>query len=172
MTAVADLRLLPVAIAAWLGAGVAVAAPGSSVTLGVAIGLWALAALLAVLRLPGEWRGLVVLALAGGALAVTSVAAHAPARSPELLTEAAHAGRSVELVVEVTARAVDGRIAATTESARVAGTTAAVSAPVLLFGDAGDDAIRDAQIGGLLRVTGTLEAAEPGEDVAFLVFLR
>lgn len=167
-----DLRLLPVTAAAWLGAGIAVAAPGPGVAFAAAIGLWVLAAVLALLRVPGAWRGLVVLALAGAALAVTSVAAQSGARSPELLTEAAHAGRSVELVVVVSGRAVDGRIPATVESARVAATPVEVSTPVLIFGDAGDSAIRGAQIGSLLRVTGTLEAAEPGEEVAFLVFLR
>lgn len=168
----ADLRLLPVAAAVWLGAGIAVVAPGSGWTLAVAIALWLLAALLAVARLPGSWRGLVVLALAGGALAVTSVAGQSGVRSPPVLNEAAKAGRTVELVVAVSGRAVDGRIAGTAESARIAGTTVGLSTPVLLFGQLGDDAIRGAQIGSLLRVTGTLQAADPGEDVAFLVFLR
>ena len=90
--AVADLRLLPAAVAAWLGAGIAVAAPGSGWTLAVAIGLWTLAGGLAAARLPGSWRGLVVLALAGGALAVTSVAGQSGIRSPPVLSEAAHAG--------------------------------------------------------------------------------
>jgi len=61
----ADLRLLPVAATAWLGAGVAVAVPADGWTLAVAVGLWVLAAVLAVVRLPGAWRGMVVLALAG-----------------------------------------------------------------------------------------------------------
>ncbi|CAN5526753.1 ComEC/Rec2 family competence protein [soil metagenome] len=172
MTAVADLRLLPVAVFAWLGAGLAIAAPGSPLTLVAAAVLWLLAAGAAVLRLPGAWRGLVVLALAGGALATTSVIAHAPSRSPGVLVEAAHAGRVVEFVVEVSGRAVDGRIPGTALSARVAGTRSELSTPVLLFGDRGDGVIRDARIGGLLRVTGTVAATEPGDDTAFLVFPR
>jgi competence protein ComEC len=136
------------------------------------MGLWALAAVLAVARLPGQWRGLVVLALAGGALAITSVASQADIRSPPMLTEAAHAGRIVELVVAVSGRAVDGRIPATAQSARIGGATVSMSTPVLVFGQTGDDAIRDARIGGLLRVTGTIQAADPGEGVAFLVFPR
>lgn len=131
-----------------------------------------LAALLAIARVPGPWRGLVVLALAGAALAVTSVAGQSSVRSPPVLTEAAHAGRVVELVVAVSGRAADGRIPATAQSAHIAGATVSVSTPVLVFGQVGDDAIRGAQIGSLLRVTGTLQAAEPGEDVAFLVFPR
>ncbi len=171
-TSVADLRLLPVAATAWLGAGVAVAAPGSGWTVVVAIALWVVAAVLAVVRLPGAWRGVVVLALAGGALAVTSVVAQSGVRSPPILNEAAHAGRSVELVVAVTGRSVDGRIPGTAESARIAGSIVSLSTPVLLFGGLGDHAIQSAQIGSLLRVTGTLQAADPGEDVAFLVFVR
>jgi competence protein ComEC len=171
--AVTDLRLLPVAAIAWLGAGIAVAAPGSGWTLAVAVGLWGLAAVLAVTRwLPGSWRGLVVLALAGGALAVSSVVAQSGERAPAVLTEAAHAGRTVELMVAVSGRAVDGRIAAAAQSARVGGNTVGLATPVLLFGQPGDAAIRGARIGSLLRVTGTLQAADPGEDVAFLVFLR
>jgi len=171
-TALADLRLLPVAATAWLGAGAAVAAPANGWTLVVAVGLWAVAVVLAVVRLPGSWRGVIVLALAGGALAVTSVVAQSGVRSPPILNEAAHAGRTVELIVAVSGRSVDGRIAGTAESARIAGSTAGLAAPVLLFGQPGDDAIRGAQIGSLLRVTGTVQAAEPGEDVAFLVFVR
>ncbi|MEP6842694.1 MAG: ComEC/Rec2 family competence protein [Pseudolysinimonas sp.] len=170
--AIADLRLLPVTVAAWLGAGIAIAAPASGWTVLTSVALWGAAAVLALARLPGSWRGLVVLALAGGALAITSVVAQSGARAPSVLTEAAHAGRSVELVVAVSGRAADGRIAATTQTARVAGTTIVVSTPVLLFGEPGDDIIRGARIGSLLRVAGTLQAADPGEDVAFLVFLR
>jgi competence protein ComEC len=168
----ADLRLLPVAAAAWLGAGVSVAAPGSGWTVAVAIALWLFAVVLAIARLPGRWRGLVVLCLAGGALAVTSVAGQSGVRSPPVLNEAAHAGRSVQLLVAVSGRAVDGRIPATAESLSIGGATTGLSTPVLIFGQPGDDAIRTARIGSLLRVTGTLAAAEPGEDVAYLVFLR
>ena len=170
--AASDLRLLPVAATAWLGAGIAVAGPGGGWTLAVAVGLWVLTVGLAVARLPGFWRGMIVLALAGGALAVTSVVAQSGVRSPPVLNEAAHAGRTVELVVAVSGRSANGRIAATAESARIAGSTVTLATPVLLFGQAGDDAIRAAQIGSLLRVTGTLRAADPGESVAFLVFVR
>ena len=170
--AASDLRLLPVAAAAWLGAGIAVAAPGGGWTLAVAVGLWVLTVGLAVARLPGSWRGMIVLALAGGALAVTSVVAQTGVRSPPVLSEAAHAGRTVELVVAVSGRSAGGRIAGTAESARIAGSSVSLATPVLLFGQTGDDAIRAAQIGSLLRVTGTLRAADPGESVAFLVFVR
>lgn len=148
------------------------AAPDSPWTVAAAIGLWVIAAIVAVARRPGAWRGLVVLAVAGGALATTSVAAQASARSPGLLTEAAHAGRMVELVVETTGRPVEGRIPATVVSVRVAGSTTELSTPVLLFGDRGDDVIREARIGGLLRVTGTLAVTESGDAAAYLVFVR
>jgi len=164
----ADLRLLPVAATAWLGAGVAVAVPADGWTLAVAVGLW----VLAVVRLPGAWRGMVVLALAGGALAVTSVVAQAGVRSPPVLNEAAHAGRTVELVVAVSGRSTDGRIPGTAHSARIAGSSVGLAAPVLVFGRPGDSAVGRAQIGSLLRVTGTVAAADPGEDVAFLLFAR
>ncbi len=171
-TSVADLRLLPFAVLAWIGAGVAVAVPGSPWTLAAAVGLWVLAGLVALVRLPKAWRGLLVLALAGAALATTSVVAHAPARSPGVLVEAAHAGRVVEFVVEVTGRAVDGHVPGTALSARVAGMTSELSTPVLVFGDRSDNAIRGARIGSLLRVTGSVAATEPGHSAAFLVFLR
>jgi len=170
--AAVDLRLLPVAATAWLGAGVAVSVPSTGGMFVVAAGLWAVTAALALIRVAGPWRGLAVLALAGGALAVTSVAAHAGVRAPPVLTEAAHAGRMVELVVAVSGRPVDGRIPATARSVRIAGSTVDVATPVLLFGSQGDDGIRTAQIGSLLRVTGTVQEADPGEDVAFLVFVR
>jgi competence protein ComEC len=170
--AAADLRLLPIAATAWLGAGIAVAMPTDGRTLAVAAGLWVLAVLVAIVRLPGFWRGMLVLALAGGALAVTSVVAQSGVRSPPVLTEAAHAGRMVELVVAVSGRQSDGRIPGTAQSARIAGSTVGLATPVLVFGRPGDDAIGRAQIGSLIRVAGTLRAADPGEDVAFLVFAR
>jgi len=170
--AVVDLRLLPVAAAAWLGAGIAVSVPSTGWMLVVDVGLWAVTGALALIRVPGTWRGLAVLALAGGALVVTSVAAQAGVRAPPVLTEAAHAGRMVQLVVAVSGRPVDGRIPATARSVRLAGSTVDVGTPVLLFGSQGDDGIRTAQIGSLLRVNGTLHEADPGEDVAFLVFVR
>jgi len=175
--AAADLRLLPAAVAAWLGAGVAVVAQGSGWAVAAAIVLWALAGIVAAVRLPrawfaGAWRGLLVLTLAGGALATTSVVAQAPARAPQVLVEAAQAGRVVEFVMEATGRVRGGRIPGTALSARVAGARWEVSTPVLVFGDRGDSAIRDARIGSLLRLTGTIAATEPGDDRAFLVFPR
>jgi len=170
--AAVDLRLLPVTATAWLGAGVAVSVPSTGWMLVVAAGLWAVTAALALIRIPGAWRGLAVLALAGGALVVTSVAAQADVRAPPVLTEAAHAGRMVQLVVAVSGRPVDGRIPATARSVRLAGSTVDVGTPVLLFGSRGDDGIRSAQVGSLLRVNGTLHEADQGEDVAFLVFVR
>ena len=170
--AAADLRLLPVAATAWLGAGIAVGVPGDGWTRAVAAGLWVLAAVVAIVRLPGAWRGIVVLAVAGGALSVTSVVAQSGVRSPPVLNEAAHAGRTVEFLVAVSGRSTDGRILATARSARIAGSTATLDVPVLVFGQPGDSAIGRAQIGSLLRMTGTVQAADPGEDVAFLVFAR
>ncbi len=43
---------------------------------------------------------------------------------------------------------------------------------MLVFGDQGDDVIRKARIGGLLRITGTVAMSESGDDRAFLVFSR
>ena len=174
--AVADLRLLPPAVAAWLGAGLAVAVPASGWMVAAAGGFWALSGLIALIVMARPrrrgWQGLAVLTLSAAALAVSSVVGHGGARTPPLLTEAAQAGRMVELIVEVTGRPVQGRLPATAISARVASATIDVSTPVLLFADRADHAIQNARIGGLLRVTGTLAATEPGEDTAFLVFLR
>jgi competence protein ComEC len=55
---------------------------------------------------------------------------------------------------------------------RLARATVDVSTPVLLFGDRTDHAILQARIGSMLRITGTLAAAEPGDDTAFLLFVR
>ncbi|MBW4032081.1 MAG: MBL fold metallo-hydrolase [Acidobacteria bacterium] len=173
---VADLRLLPPVVAAWLGAGISVAAAESRWVVAAAGCFWALSGLtaLSVLARPRRrgWQGLAVVTLAAAAVAVTAVVSHGGSRTPPVLTEAAQAGRMVELTVAVTGRSVEGRVPATAISARVADTVTEISTPVLLFGDRADDTIRDARIGGLLRITGTLAATEPGEDTAYLVYLR
>ncbi|QHC59207.1 ComEC/Rec2 family competence protein [Rathayibacter sp. VKM Ac-2760] len=105
-----DLRLLPIGLAAWAAAAATGALPvvtviesggllcagAWGVVLTVVVGLGALrrhraAAVLAV----------VAVALAGGALAVTSVVAAAPARHPPALREAAESRASVAVLVRV-----------------------------------------------------------------------
>jgi competence protein ComEC len=169
---VTEFRLLPAAALAWIAAGVAIGAPQSPWAVAAVVGLWALAVLVAVVGRRRVWRGLVVVALAGAALAGTSVMAHAPARSPAVLVEAAHASRSVTVLLQVTGRATDGRLPGTAIAATIGGSRAEVSTPVLLFADRGDRGIREARIGSVLRVSGTLVTTEPGDDTAFLLFAR
>jgi competence protein ComEC len=167
-----ELRLLPATAVAWVAAGTAIGAPDSPWVVVVCIALWLASLVVAVVRRRASWRGLLVLALAGGAVAMSSVLAHAPARTPQVLIEAAHSGRVVELHIEVTGRATSGRIPGTALRARVAGASSEVSSPVLVFGSGGDPVIRSARIGSTIRVTGTVSTTDPGDSTAFLVFAR
>lgn len=45
-----------------------------------------------------------------------------------------------------------------------------LSAPALVFADDGDQVVADAQIGQTLRLDGTVQPADPGDDIAALVF--
>jgi competence protein ComEC len=103
-------------------------------------------------------RRLIPAALACGiaALVAASIALAAPSRAPAPLADAAERGRSIELTVVVTGRAVEGRFDGTAEGA-----------PVLVFGEGSGP-----PIGATVAVRGEVEATAPGEDVAYLVFPR
>ena len=187
-----DLRLVPPAAAAWLAAGLVIAAPGWAVP--VAVTLWATAGLALASSL-GLRRGppVAIVAIAvcavAAALVCTTVAVAAPARQPAVLLDAADDGRYVVLTVTAGetvggeqatapppaanaahngASARDGPFAGTATTAKVGGDDAvAVSVPVLVF-DAPPD-VR-AGIGTTLWVGGTLVATAPEDDVGFLVF--
>lgn len=148
-----DLRLVPPALAAWLAASIAVGLPASPLA---ALGAWVVAATAVIVGLRRPIVATAALALVATAIVLTSVVAAAAAREPPDLVDAAAASRTVDLTVTVTGHPVDGRVRGT------AGT-----APVLMFGDPGD-----AGIGDVLTLSGSVERADPGEDVAFLVFAR
>jgi competence protein ComEC len=177
-----DLRLAVPAAVAWLAAGVSVGLPAASVQMAVAC--WAVAGLLvavAVARSRG-WIALVAVCAITAALACTSAALHAPARQPVALAEAASSGRFVRLELavseavgesggtgEASARvppyaAVITRFALGSEGEAVRG---GASVPALVFDGRPHEAVG---IGTSLAVSGTLVAADPGDDVGFLVF--
>lgn len=145
------------ALAAWVATAVVIGFPDAS--LPVALAGWGGAALLA-LTFPRA--ALAALALA---LCCTSIAIHDPARSPDSLQQAATAHSSVTAVASATQTvpAGSGSFEATLDS--VDGRSVAV--PVLVFGRGPQQRVA---IGSHLELTGTLAAAEPGDDRAFLFF--
>jgi len=150
-------RLVPAAVAAWLAAALGVGAPHLALAAaGVAL-LVAAACVVVAARV----RVLVVAALAATAAAgvLGAIGLAAPGREPPALAEAAASGRSLDLEVLVTGRAVQGRFD---------GVVVGTRAPVLVFGP------RDAAppIGATVALRADLEPAQPGEDVAFLAFAR
>ncbi|MEO8528902.1 MAG: ComEC/Rec2 family competence protein, partial [Pseudolysinimonas sp.] len=152
----ARLRLLPVALLAWLAAGIAIgipdaALPSAIIAALVAGGLSIAARRVRVLILPA-------LCIAGAALVLAAVAFEAPGRAPADLAAAAHGGRSVELLVVVGGRTVEGRFA---------GVISGASVPVLVFGDAFDVG---PAIGSTVSLRATLQKADAGEDVSFLAY--
>jgi competence protein ComEC len=142
-----DLRLAIPAAVAWLVAGIVIGAP--ALALPMAIPLWIASAALAR-RLP-----VVALCAVAAALLATLVAIGAAQRAPALLLEASDSGRHVSATVTVT-----GSIGGERLEASYGG------APLLLFGDIASDV----RIGSTLAVGGTLQATEPGDGTAFLLF--
>jgi competence protein ComEC len=140
-----DLRLAVPAAAGWIAAVVLVGMPQLALWVGGAC--WVLAALL--------WRTRVALALVVIGLLGSVIAAHAVARAPDALVEAAQSGRYVEGEFTATEAPVGDRVAGTLDGA----------VPVLLFGEVGQ-----LRIGGSASVGGTVRPADAGEDVAFLLF--
>ncbi len=145
------------AAAAWVGTAVAIGCPDAA--LPAALVAWAAAGLLA---LAAPRAALAALALA---LCCTSIALHEPARSPDSLQQAATAHSSVTVIASATQTvpAGSGSFEATIDS--VAGRSVAV--PVLVFGEGPPQRVA---IGARLELTGTVAAAEAGDDRAFLFF--
>jgi len=172
-----DLRLVPPAVLAWLGAGIAIGVRDAGTTMAVvAVGLWVAAALAVAVAIGlsrGEhrarWPATVAVGLVAVALTVTAVAASAERREPEVVLAASEAGRSAPIVVAVTGRPIDGRVEGTIVQF---GGTAGLGSPALVFGAPGDPLVAHTRIGELITLTGGVQRADPGEDVAFLVFAR
>jgi len=171
----ADLRLLPPAVAAWLACFLVVAIPDAAWPAAIG-GALVCCTLVAVARRSTGARGTVAavgaLAALGAALACTVVALQAPGRTPTELAEAADSRRFVTALVVVGEPAAEGgRYRGVVETVEVGGRTTAVHSPVLVFDGMPDDGIGiGIGIGATVRLTGTLAATEPGDDVAFLFF--
>jgi competence protein ComEC len=159
-----DLRLAIPAVCAWLGAAVVVGLP--SVPVAVPLALWGLAIAVLVTRR----RTLVVVGVSCAAVAlVCSVAGiRSGERHPPVLSEAASASRHVTATVEVTQTVVRGAtyFDATATRVTIGRSSYRVSTPVLVF----TDVDRRLAIGETVAVGATLREADPGEDVAYLVF--
>ncbi|MEO8095800.1 MAG: ComEC/Rec2 family competence protein, partial [Pseudolysinimonas sp.] len=156
-----DLRLLPAALLAWMTAGVAVGVRDAEVVLVVCAVLWiAAGAIVIFARGRRSWAATIALGLIAAAVVATAVAAAIPVRGPSDLVAASQHSRSVTLVITVTGHPVEGRVRGAVEG----------GPPVLVFGEPGDWAVGGAGIGDVLRVSGSLQRAQPGEDVEFLVF--
>ena len=172
-----ELRLVPAAVAAWIVAGFAIGADPSQPPVALVVILWLGAAVLAGVVAVGRPRhprartalALVAVAAVAAALVATVAMSRMGERAPVELREAADAGASVTLELTVTGMATEGRFPADVSIARVGHIEVRGSTPVLVFGDRGGKRI---PIGTVVRLTGELIAAEPGEDVAFLVFPR
>ena len=172
-----ELRLVPAAVAAWIGAGLGVGASAAHPPIPVAVGLWVAAGLAVVsaglIRAPPARAVIAVLAVgaAAAALVVTSVVVRDPVRSPAELRGLAGTGRAAQLELVVTGSPADGRFRADVVDVTTGGVDRAVSAPVLVFASRGMPHGRLA-IGTSLRVTAALQNTEPGDEVAFLLFPR
>ena len=73
------------------------------------------------------------------------------------------------MAIAVTGRPVDGRVEGTILAI---GDTGGLASPALLFGVPDDPLVAHARIGEVIAVTAGVQRADPGEDVAFLVFAR
>jgi len=148
---VTDLRLVWPALACWVAAGVIIGFP--SIAVWVAVGGFGLAAVLVVLRLPT-----VAVCFVGAALVCVVIAVVAPARSPPVLDSARITGSVVANQTLPTGEQWRGTL--------IVASGVAVSVPVLVFGEA-----PAAGIGSVLSIEGSVVAASPGDDIAYLVFL-
>jgi competence protein ComEC len=170
-----DLRLVLPAAVGWAAAWLAVAEPGGA-RWAAACG-WCAAGVLVAQALAGRgrwrrWLGVAAVCLVAGALVAGSAALHAPQRQPDWVLALSDHGRMLDVLVTAGERtgggARDGPFSGTLRGVAPAGRDDAVLAadsPVLVFGKA-----PEAGIGATLRFRGTLAAAEPEDDVAFLLF--
>ncbi len=175
-----DYRLVPAALVAWFAAIVAVGVAEASALLAAAVGSWAVALGVAATLLRGREAvrlavrlrlGAVLLATAVGALVLSATASGVAARAPSELAEAAGSGRSLDLELDVTGRPREGRFEATLRALGDA-PEREFSVPVLVFAQPDDPALPNIVIGATVHLTASVDAAEPGDDRALLVFAR
>lgn len=144
-----DLRLAIPAAAAWVAAAVVIADPRPA----AALALWATAGLLVACAVRWPRIAIAVVAVAAAALVATSAALHAPGRSPASLESATAEGRVLTLSAIVTGSdplALD-----------------AGGVPLLAFGP--HEALA---IGTTVQVRGEVGPADPGDRVAYLLYLE
>jgi competence protein ComEC len=171
----ADLRLAVPVLFGWVAVGVLIEVPQALPW--CAIALWVVAVVLLVVGARRRHHPIiVVLALSVGAagLLTTVAAARVPERQPAATIEASAAGRHVTatLITSATVRAATP-FDATITGLEVGGEHVAVAVPATVFPpiDRGaSPAASRIAIGSTLRVSGTLVATDPGDDVAFRVF--
>lgn len=153
------MRLALPAALAWAAAAVVIGVP--DLALPAAVVAWLAGGALVLLR---PRPALIFLAIA---LCCTSVAVQEGSRQPGSLREAASAHRSVSVVADITQTVLAG--SSRFEATLIEAEGAAVSVPALVFGD---PAIQRLGIGTRVELSGTLSPAEPGDDRAFLLFVR
>jgi competence protein ComEC len=152
-----DARLAPAAAGAWIAAALAIGVPEAAGWASVVAWVAAACAVAASFRMP--WAAVPALVLIAAGLVLTAVPAGLGGREPAHLRDAAEHSRSVDLEVVVDGRVRDGRVRVLSDGA-----------PLLLFGAPRDDVVSAARIGEMLLVTGVPQRAEPGDEVAFLLF--
>jgi competence protein ComEC len=150
-------RLIPVALAGWLAAGIAIGIPDAAPAFFAVVAMGAVGATVAAFRvrllvLPG-------LALGVAALVLGSVSVGSASRTSSELDATAEGGRSLMVEVVVEGRASEGRFAG-----RIDGT----AVPVLVFAEAGTAP----PIGAVVRLRADVEPADAGDDVAYLLFAQ
>ncbi len=160
---IVDLRLaIPVAVS-WVTTIVLVGMPDAHIT--ALVILWAASGAVVVLTFRFRLLSVVALTLVASALCATAVSLHAPARAPAVLVEAAESGERVDVVVESTG-VITPRVRSWQATVRSADGSA-MDVPVLVFGGAPDHRV---DIGAALAATVRLEATDPGDDSAFILF--
>lgn len=146
----ADLRLAVPAVCGWMAAAIAIGVPEIAVP--ALVVAWLAAAALTFVR-PS-----LALCVAAIALCCTSIAVHAPQRQID-------ADGVVSIVATTTQTVTPGRDTFEVRVDAVDGTPA--SLPALVFGATPDQRIG---IGSVIEIESGLEAAEPGDDRAYLLF--
>jgi competence protein ComEC len=177
-----DLRLAIATAVAWTATALVIGMPNAAVP--ALSALWVLAALCVAGTMVRRrsWLTLVALAAVAAALCCTSIAIRSPSRQPDVLLDAADSGHRVTATAIATEAVSPGAEYFAVELTHVAVARGSLdtSVPVLALVDHSDRrsaAERDGRsvehfgVGTALELTGTLIAAEPGDDIAFLFFV-
>lgn len=188
---IVDLRLVAPAVAAWASAFLLVAWPEGRAVAVVVLWVGALGALGAAIPASARRGALAALSscAVASALVATAVSVHGAVRQPESVLSATAGNRHAVAIVRldgnpaaVSSGGFSGtldprlRVRGTMMALRIGDERLSLAVPVLVFvpngfrGDPGD--VRDPRIGAVVRVSGTLKATAPEDDVAFLVFAR